>query len=313
MYANNTTSLFDSDQLGTERIRTTVSGTVDETCTSLPGACPERSRRGDNQSCTSGEPLGRFAGHERDNEYGLAHAPPRYYSPTLGRFMTPDPLDGSPASGNPVAPSAGPGYSPSPIWPGAAQMRARAVADPQVWDAYDYTTDDPATLTDPAGLCGSGDPFLPGGGGCDPFFDPSCGCGPDNFGPFCAGCDPLTGICQPGLLKGPLPLALIAVTTLRSLTDPAECSRQNSRNDANCNKCCAKAAVVDASICVAAGILDPALGAACAEVATVTAGQCLECCRQVTHHPAGTKCSPPSEALGLAGRRPVRPPARPGG
>ncbi|HEV2388534.1 MAG TPA: RHS repeat-associated core domain-containing protein [Candidatus Acidoferrales bacterium] len=86
IYGNNTTSFFHSDQLGTERVRTAGSGTVDDTCMNMPF--------GDDQSCTSGEPLGRFAGYERDNEYGLAHAPARYYSPAVGRFMTPDPLDG---------------------------------------------------------------------------------------------------------------------------------------------------------------------------------------------------------------------------
>jgi RHS repeat-associated protein len=171
-----------------------------QTCTSEPF--------GDSYLCTGTEPA-RFAGYFVDSESGLDNAPARYYSPSLGRFMTPDPLSdavpGTLAGAEPV----GTGYSMSALWPEVTSARNAAVADPQAWDAYSYTTNNPATKTDPAGLCGSGDPFLPGGGGgCDPFFDPSCACGPGNFGPFCAGCDPLTGFCQPGLLKGSLPLPL---------------------------------------------------------------------------------------------------------
>lgn len=77
---------LDSDQVGTERVRTDPTGAVNQTCTSMP--------YGDSQSCTSGTMLSTFASYDRDAEYGLAHAPARYYSPTLGRFMTPDPLGG---------------------------------------------------------------------------------------------------------------------------------------------------------------------------------------------------------------------------
>jgi RHS repeat-associated protein len=82
-YAGSTTYFYHSDQLGTDRVITDSGGTVIETCTSLPF--------GDGQGCTHDVPA-RFAGYDTDNEYGLAHAPARYYSPSLGRFMTPDPF-----------------------------------------------------------------------------------------------------------------------------------------------------------------------------------------------------------------------------
>ncbi|HEV2388531.1 MAG TPA: RHS repeat-associated core domain-containing protein [Candidatus Acidoferrales bacterium] len=178
MYTNATTSFFHADQVGAERARTTVTGTVDSTCTSLPF--------GDSQSCTGGEPLGRFAGYERDNEYGLGHAPVRYYSPALGRFMTPDPLSeavpkagaaawadfgsdahiatlfgnrldavSSMAQAEPgqAAPWVGAGYMSGGSWPTgeAAIATQAAIADPQGWDAYAYVTNTPSSLVDASG------------------------------------------------------------------------------------------------------------------------------------------------------------------
>ena len=71
-----------SDWLGTERVRTPLSGTV-EKCTSLP--------YGDNQSCTGTDvsPL-HFTGMMRDTETRLDDFPARYYSSTQGRWYSPD-------------------------------------------------------------------------------------------------------------------------------------------------------------------------------------------------------------------------------
>lgn len=146
MYANDTTSFYNADQVGTERVRTTVAGAVDETCTSLPS--------GDNQSCTSGEPLGRFAGYDRDNEYGLAHAPARYYSPTLGRFMTADPMNSGLRVGGPLG-------TPLGLF-GAAHARGCGAGSastganiaglsPQALNRYAYVLNNPTTLTDSSG------------------------------------------------------------------------------------------------------------------------------------------------------------------
>ncbi|HEV2387328.1 MAG TPA: RHS repeat-associated core domain-containing protein [Candidatus Acidoferrales bacterium] len=105
-----TTYFYHSDQLGTDRVITNLLG--QETCTSLPF--------GDNHSCTSNVPA-RFAGYDADDEFGLDHAPARYYSPSLGRFLRPDPLGGG-------------------------------LTNPQSLNRYAYVTNDPATLPDPSGM-----------------------------------------------------------------------------------------------------------------------------------------------------------------
>lgn len=84
----------------------------------------------------------KFTGYERDPETGNDYAFARYYSPRLGRFMTPDPLGGG-------------------------------IDDPQSLNRYAYVRNDPMNLADPSGLCtrckeadsGSGNPF----GGWDVF------------------------------------------------------------------------------------------------------------------------------------------------
>jgi RHS repeat-associated protein len=74
-----------SDWLGTERARTNLSGSACETITSLPF--------GDGQvvsgTCGDVSPL-HFTGKERDAESNLDDFGARYYSSSLGRFMTPD-------------------------------------------------------------------------------------------------------------------------------------------------------------------------------------------------------------------------------
>lgn len=84
MCASNTTSFYSGDQAGTERVRTTVTAAIDDTCMSMA--------HGDNESC-AGVPL-RFAGSEPDSEPGLDHALARYYGSSTGRFLSPDPHSG---------------------------------------------------------------------------------------------------------------------------------------------------------------------------------------------------------------------------
>ncbi len=64
-----------------------------------------------------------FTGKQRDNETGLDYFGARYNESTIGRFMTPDPLLNS---GRP--------------W------------DPQTWNRYAYTVNNPLSFTDPTGL-----------------------------------------------------------------------------------------------------------------------------------------------------------------
>ena len=70
-----------------------------------------------------------FIGGTRDNT-GLTHLGAREYDPTLGRFISIDPL--------------------------------MDLADPQQWSAYNYSGDSPVSQSDPSGL----DPCIGGGGGC---------------------------------------------------------------------------------------------------------------------------------------------------
>lgn len=118
--ASGTTSYIHADWLGTERVRTGVSGAVSETCTSLAF--------GDGQSCTGTDvsPM-HFTGKQRDTETGNDDFGARYYSSSFGRWMTPD-------------------------W--SAREEADPYADmsnPQTLDLYGYAGNDPTTHTDPDG------------------------------------------------------------------------------------------------------------------------------------------------------------------
>lgn len=63
----------------------------------------------------------KFTGYERDSESGLDYANARYYSSSLGRFMSIDPAPGD-------------------------------VAGPQSYNRYGYVVNNPLTLTDPTGM-----------------------------------------------------------------------------------------------------------------------------------------------------------------
>jgi RHS repeat-associated protein len=70
----------------------------------------------------SGGGLSSFGGYERDAT-GLDYAQQRYYSSTLGRFITPDPYAGSAHAG-----------------------------DPDSWNRYAFVNNDPMNEVDPHGL-----------------------------------------------------------------------------------------------------------------------------------------------------------------
>ncbi|HEV2387332.1 MAG TPA: RHS repeat-associated core domain-containing protein [Candidatus Acidoferrales bacterium] len=153
-----TTYFYHSDQLGTDRVVTGSAGAVIETCTSLPF--------GDNHYCTSNVPA-RFEGYDTDQEYGLAHAPARYYSPSLGRFMTPDPF-GTPPEREATCSLGSP----------PADKMTGPLARPESLNRYAYVVDNPATSADPSGnFIVSEDCFL------DSLL-PECQCDPEN------GCPP---------------------------------------------------------------------------------------------------------------------------
>jgi RHS repeat-associated protein len=93
-YDTSATHFEHQDWLGTERMRTTSSGAVEGKYTSLPW--------GDGQS-TSGTDTdpNHYAMLDHDSESDTDHAQFRQYSNVQGRFMAPDPYDGSYDASNP--------------------------------------------------------------------------------------------------------------------------------------------------------------------------------------------------------------------
>lgn len=118
-YNSGTLYYNQSDWLGTERMRTTSSGTPCEAIQSLPYGDGQNTIA-QNGGCGDPSPL-HFTGKQRDAESGLDYFGARYNDSSLGRFMTPDPLNGK----------LGNGLS---------------------WNRYLYTLDNPVTFTDPTGM-----------------------------------------------------------------------------------------------------------------------------------------------------------------
>jgi RHS repeat-associated protein len=113
-YANNTTYFNHSDWLGTERLRTNVSGGIYETCSSVAF--------GDGLTCSGSDPSTmHFTGKERDSESGLDNFGFRYYGSSMGQFMSPD--DGTDQHPD----------------------------KPQSWNLYTYGRNNPLVFTDPTG------------------------------------------------------------------------------------------------------------------------------------------------------------------
>ena len=123
-YVAGTTIFAHGDWLGTERVRSNVSGVSCETITSLPFG----DGQSDSGSCDWSNR--HFTGKERDSESGLDMFGARYMGSSLGRFMTPDPLLNSGRPGS-----------------------------PQTWNRYAYALNNPLKIVDPTGLynvdCGS--------------------------------------------------------------------------------------------------------------------------------------------------------------
>jgi RHS repeat-associated protein len=75
-----------TDPLGTKRIQANAYGAVDETCFSLP--------YGDGLNCIGDDATEHhFTGKERDTESGNDYFGARYYASSMGRFMSPDPIN----------------------------------------------------------------------------------------------------------------------------------------------------------------------------------------------------------------------------
>ena len=84
-------------------------------------------------------------GHEHLDRTGFIHRGGRVYDPTLGRFLSPDPLVGNPGSA-------------------------------QAWNGYSYVSNSPMSFVDPSGLSQA-----PGAGGCD-LVGVMCGAAGGGFG-----------------------------------------------------------------------------------------------------------------------------------
>lgn len=113
-----TTYFTQTDSLGTERARTTVTGSLCETISSLAFG----DGMSTSGSCGDPSPL-HFTGDQRDTESGLDNAQARYVASSLGRFMSPDPAN------------VGADFT-----------------NPQSWNMYSYAENTPLVLTDLSGL-----------------------------------------------------------------------------------------------------------------------------------------------------------------
>jgi RHS repeat-associated protein len=142
-YDPSATHFEHQDWLGTERMRTTSSGAVEGKYTSLPW--------GDGQT-TSGTDTdaNHYAMLDHDAETDTDHAQFRQYSNVQGRFMSPDPYDGS--------------YDAS---------------NPQSMNRYVYALNNPLSNVDPTGkdACIYDD----GNGGGAIYYDEAGGCGGNGY------------------------------------------------------------------------------------------------------------------------------------
>jgi RHS repeat-associated protein len=107
---------------------------------------------GEDQGTTNPQNIWSYATYWRDSISGLDYANNRYYTSAYGRFMTPDPYQGT---------SGGPGDS----------------NNPQTWNRYAHVFGDPVNWIDPSGLdgCPAGTQPGPNGDGCVPIPPPQPG------------------------------------------------------------------------------------------------------------------------------------------
>ena len=129
-YTNGTTYFDHADWLGTERMRTTVSGSECETIVSLAFGDGTAT----TGSCSDASPM-HFTGKQHDDESNLDDFDARYYSSQWGRFISAD-------------------WSTVP-----APVPYANLANPQTLNLYAIVADNPDTFADLDG-------HEPGGGSC---------------------------------------------------------------------------------------------------------------------------------------------------
>jgi RHS repeat-associated protein len=117
---------YQDDQLGSARIMTDSAGTVISNCTFNPF--------GEQVACSPDNPSNhyRFAGKERDSEDGLDDFGARYFSSSMGRWMTPD-------------------WSARPV-----TVPYAVFGDPQSLNLYLYVRNDPVSNADADGHVAGG-------------------------------------------------------------------------------------------------------------------------------------------------------------
>ncbi len=122
------TSYLTADNLGTPRIITGLNGAVKARHDYMPfgeelyAGTGGRTGAG-GQGYIADEVRQKFTSYERDGETGLDYAKARYFSSTHGRFTSVDPMLGSASPTN-----------------------------PQTWNRYSYTLNNPLRYTDPSGM-----------------------------------------------------------------------------------------------------------------------------------------------------------------
>lgn len=121
-----------TDWLGSKRVQTNAAGGVEETCTNAPFGNALDCSENISQESTEHH----FTGKERDSESGLDYFGARYYSSSMGRWMSPD----WSAKIEPVP------YS--------------KIEDPQSLNLYGYVGNNPLSLIDADGHAPSLDPRI---------------------------------------------------------------------------------------------------------------------------------------------------------
>jgi RHS repeat-associated protein len=122
-------SYLTQDTLGSTRVVTDKDGNAKSRHDYLPfgeeidGLQAPNSGRENFTSYNHGNVRRKFTGYERDGETQLDYAQARYYSPAIARFTSFDPL-----------------------------LSSAKPAEPQSWNRYTYTVNNPLVYTDPSGL-----------------------------------------------------------------------------------------------------------------------------------------------------------------
>jgi len=115
-YENSTTYFAHTDHLGSTRLMTGYP-------TPSIVECDDYYPYGELISCGASVTTHKFTGKERDTESNLDNFGARYDSSAMGRFMSPDPL----------------------------QISKQKLIDPQQWNMYSYTRNNPLRFIDPTG------------------------------------------------------------------------------------------------------------------------------------------------------------------